>query len=517
MNRDKLDKANLAAAIAIGSTLMGLLLVRAQLLSLTHDESLTYLHGVRPGLARILAFSYADANNHLLNTLLAWLSSLAFGNSELALRLPNVAAFALFFTAAFLLLRRLVRPALVVPGLLLLVGNPFQLDFFALCRGYGLGLGFMAASLYFASKSLEGADGGGAAAKRRRRNAARAGWFALAATLANLALLNYYLALLVVLGMLQFTRERQAWRADASAGGGSWERGGFWRAFLRFWVAPQLLPASLLAAVLTPVVVKLKMKGSFYLGGDTGFWRDTVGSLVEGTLYSQPYANAVRYPLETAVAAMLVAAVAILTWRFKSGSAGSNRGSGLLAPGLLAACFLSVETQHSLLGTPFLTGRAALFLVPLFGLTVMSSCDALAQHRKFAWAGTLAAVVLGLAAATHTAASVNTTHTHTWAYDADTRHMMEDLRRFLWTRRLPPRKLRLGSEWIYQPTVNYYLERHRLDWLEPMTRREFDGDFDFYFYHRPERKERLKGLALEVLKEYPFTDRALALHQHGYE
>jgi len=175
-----------AAAIAIGSTLTALLLVRAQSLSFTHDESLTYLHGVRPGLERLLAFSYVDANNHLLNTLLAWLSSLAFGNGELALRLPNVAAFVLFFTAVFLLLRRRVRPALVVPGLLLLTCNPFQLDFFALCRGYGLGLGFMAASLYFASRSLEQADGGGPGSRRGRRNAQRAGWFAVCATLANL-------------------------------------------------------------------------------------------------------------------------------------------------------------------------------------------------------------------------------------------------------------------------------------------------------------------------------------------
>jgi hypothetical protein len=516
MNRDKLDKANLAAAIAIGSTLTGLLLIRAQSLSLTHDESLTYLHGVRPGLARLLAFSYVDANNHLLNTLLTWLSSLAFGNAELALRLPNVAAFVLFFAAVFLLLRRRVHPALVVPGLLLLACNPFQLDFFALCRGYGLGSGFMAASLCFASKSLERADGGGAGSRRRRRNAQRAGWFALCATLANLTLLNYYLALLVVLGMLQFTRERKAWLANASGVGGSPERGGFLRVFMREWAAPQLLQASLLAAVLTPVVVQLRMKGSFYLGGDTGFWRDTVGSLVEGALYSQPYSEAGQCPLEMGVAVVLAAAVAVLTWRFKSAGAGSSAECGLLALGLLAVCFSSVETQHLLLGTPFLTGRAALFLLPLFGLTAVFSCDALVERTEFKWAGTLAAAVLGLAAATHTAASVNTTHAHSWAYDADTKTMMEDLRGFVAGRRLPPRKLRLGSEWIYQPTVNYYLLRHRLDWLEPMTRREFEGSFDFYFYHRSEREERLKGLTLRVLKEYPFTDRALALRQPGY-
>ena len=340
MNRDELDKANLAAAIAIGSTLTGLLLVRAHSLSFTHDESLTYLHGVRPGLARILAFSYVDANNHPLNTLLTWLSSLAFGNAELALRLPNVAAFVLFFAAVFLLLRRRVRPALVVPGLLLLTCNPFQLDFFALCRGYGLGLGFMAASLCFASKSLEPADGGGAGSRRRRRNAQRAGWFALGATLANLTLLNYYLALLVVLGMLQFTRERKAWLADASAAGGSPERGGFFRAFLRDWAAPQLRQALLLAAVLTPVVVKLRMKDSFYLGGDTGFWRDTVGSLVEGTLYSQPYSEAGRCPLEIGVAVVLAAAAAVLAWRLQERRRRSNAEVRPAGAGIAGGVFL---------------------------------------------------------------------------------------------------------------------------------------------------------------------------------
>jgi hypothetical protein len=510
MKREHLDKANLAAAIAIGSALTALLLVRAQSLSFTHDESLTYLHGVRPGLARLLAFSYVDANNHLLNTLLAWLSSLAFGNTELALRLPNVAAFVLFFAAVFLLLCRRVHPVLVVPGLLLLACNPFQLDFFALCRGYGLGLGFMAASLCFASKSLESGDAG---ARRRRRNARRAGWFGLGATLANLTLLNYYVALLLVLGTLQFIRERRAWPVNASAAGGSPERGGFWSAFMRNWVAPQLLQAALLAAVLTPVVVRLRTKGSFYLGGDAGFWRDTVGSLVEGTLYSRPYAEAGRYPLEIGVALVLVAAVAVLLWRLPSSGSGSKTERGLFALGLLAVCFSSVEVQHRLLGTPFLTGRAALFLLPLFGLTVVFACDALVERTEFKWVGTLAASLLGLAAAAHTAASVNTTHTHSWAYDADTKTMVEDLREFAEPRQPPSRRLRLGAEWIYQPTVNYYLSRHGIDWLEPMTRHGFEGSYDFYFYDRSESEELLSGMTLTVLKEYPSTDRVLAFHR----
>jgi len=513
MNRDKLDKANLAAAIAIGATLATLLLLRARSLSFTHDESLTYLHGVRPGLARLLTFSYVDANNHLLNTLLAWLSSLAFGNGELALRLPNLAAFVLFFAAVFLLLRRRVHPALVVPGLLLLACNPFQLDFFALCRGYGLALGLMAASLYFASESLETADGGGARSSRRHRNAKRAGWFALAATLANLTLLNFYLALLTVLGVLQLTRERRAWLANPAAASGSPKRGGFLRFFWSEWAAPQLLQAALLAVVLTPVVIKLKRKGSLYFGGDAGFWRDTVGSLVEGTLYSRPGSAAIRCPLEIGVAAVLAAAVAIVAWRVRGRRAGTSTERGLLALGLLAVCFASVETQHLVFGTPFLTGRAGLFFLPLFGLTIVFACDALVERTKFKWGGILAAAALGLAAATHTAASVNLTHTHSWAYDADTKTMMEDLRGFVANRGLPPRKLRLGAEWIYQPSVNYYLLRYRLDWLEPMTRRGFEGSFDFYFYDRSEREDRLKGLTLTVLHEYPFTNRALAIRR----
>jgi hypothetical protein len=65
--------------------------------------------------------------------------------------------------------------------------------------------------------------------------------------------------------------------------------------------------------------------------------------------------------------------------------------------------------------------------------------------------------------------------------------------------------------------VNYYLLRHGIDWLEPMTRRGFEGSYDFYFYDRSEREEQLKGLTLTVLKRYPFTGRMLALRQSASE
>ena len=115
MPTNAIHKANLAAAIAIGITGTAFLLFRAQALSFTHDEALTYLHAIRPGIGRLFAFGYPNANNHLLNSALAWCSYRMFGNAEWALRLPNVLAFGIFVFAAYRLLSRRLRAALVVP------------------------------------------------------------------------------------------------------------------------------------------------------------------------------------------------------------------------------------------------------------------------------------------------------------------------------------------------------------------------------------------------------------------
>lgn len=130
------------------------------------------------------AFNFEVATNHFLNTMLTKIGYAIFGGGEIALRLANLAAYAMFMMFAGMILHRLTRPWIAVAGFLLLNLNPYVLDFFTISRGYGLSLGLVMGALYFLFRFLEGGV-----------HPSWALFFAAAAVLANFALLNVYLGI----------------------------------------------------------------------------------------------------------------------------------------------------------------------------------------------------------------------------------------------------------------------------------------------------------------------------------
>ena len=167
--------------------------VRAARAPLTYDEANTYLSFISSNFLAI--FNFNTANNHFLNSLLAKIASAVAGTSEFVLRLPNLLAYAAYLLFAFLILNRFVKLKIIVLcGYLLLSLNPFVLDYFSLCRGYGLSLGFLMASLFFFFSSLDKTIGNKPDADRHLQ-------FSLTALclgiLANFSLLNVYLGLVV--------------------------------------------------------------------------------------------------------------------------------------------------------------------------------------------------------------------------------------------------------------------------------------------------------------------------------
>jgi hypothetical protein len=176
------------AAVGVGFLVYEIL--RAARVSLTIDEAETYLNFLSSRLTAV--FNFGSANNHFLNTLLAKVSSLSFGNGEFALRLPNLLGYAVYLGFGFLLLNRFVCRSGVILGFLLLNLNPYVLDFFSLCRGYGLSLGFLMASLYFFSRFLSDAADGASGAEKSLGTSLIA---CSAAVMSNYALLDVYLCL----------------------------------------------------------------------------------------------------------------------------------------------------------------------------------------------------------------------------------------------------------------------------------------------------------------------------------
>ncbi len=164
---------------------------RAAKASLTIDEAATYLNYISA--SPVAVFNFNSANNHLVNTFLTKLAWMLGGSSEFVLRLPNLMALLIYLLFSYLILDRFIKNRIIAGGgFLLLSFNPYVLDFFSLCRGYGLSLAFLMAALFyffsFADTIIKyGPDG--------HRHLVFSLASAALAVLCNFSLLNVYLAL----------------------------------------------------------------------------------------------------------------------------------------------------------------------------------------------------------------------------------------------------------------------------------------------------------------------------------
>jgi hypothetical protein len=188
----RIDRA-LLRLLVLGSSLffIGYEVARAARSSFTCDEAGSYLDFISPNVLAL--FNFNSANNHFMNSLLAKISSALGGTSEFVLRLPNLFAYAAYLLFAFLILNRFVKTKIIVfCGCLLLSLNPYVLDYFSLCRGYGLSLGFLMASLFFFFSFMDRTTEPGPNRHRHLRYSLIA---AALAVLSNFSLLNVYLGL----------------------------------------------------------------------------------------------------------------------------------------------------------------------------------------------------------------------------------------------------------------------------------------------------------------------------------
>ncbi len=128
--------------------------LRAAFVPLFSDEVSTFFRYVQTGAFQPFLIE-ANANNHVLNSLLTHLSFLLFGDSPLALRLPNVLSFILFAFYVLRFQRFFSVPLLAISWVLIMVGSHYFISFFHLTRGYGLSMAFLLASVFHAINYLK--------------------------------------------------------------------------------------------------------------------------------------------------------------------------------------------------------------------------------------------------------------------------------------------------------------------------------------------------------------------------
>lgn len=467
--------------------------LRAGRQSITGDEAWNYFLYLTGPVGKVFFGDY-DANNHVLYTALAWLSTHWLGVNEFNLRIPSVASAAVYFVTVYRLSTFLFRRSALHPlAVVLLAGNPYVLDFFTVARGYGLALAFFTLALLnvlFASRESNVSNG---------RLLRIGGWSAVAVC-ANLGLLFPVGALFVALTAVM-------WR------GGDAGLRALWTAILRI-VRCSFGPFIVFSFCVLVMPLHTAHKDSFYFGSES--WPLTIQSLVTPSLFHNgraPLFN--RWPALfwsmmvgvekwfVPVVALLVAALTIAGIIRKR-----NENKALLVSGLtfsvtiLLLMFAHVALQVKL---PIMrTGIYFLMLLPLTLLSLLNSPRRSIGH----WTGLAFIPVLIFWAVLYVPQWTERA-TSDWGYDASTRDFakaIEVMRAYSGAT-----NIKVGGSWIFEPALNFYRLKFGYTQWQPVPRNAKLTDPADYYVIADNERAAIQEQHLRVILDDKISHAVLAV------
>ena len=480
--------------IILGVLIFSYTATRAYLLSITWDEAYSYLNFVRPGKLFPEKFDHMSANNHLLNTWLDIFFVKCFGVSEFVLRIPSLIAHLLFLFYSAKLVLQFQNRWMVVAAFLILNFNPYLLDFFSLARGYGLSWGLMMASIYYLYLFIS--------KEHRTVFAITSLVLSILATLANLVLLNYCLALYAVLSLLMFypilkSKETSTKKIVL---------------FLKNVSIPSILIVGFLGMI-TPYSLNLKDAGALFWGGHTGFWTDTISETINRNFYDVGFNIMIHWLLKGFMFLVLTAAIGFVGYKqFKKESNPENMFLGciLLITGFIALISSGLSYFFS---TPFLTNRTALFFVVLFNLLFVFLMNELSKEKqKIRFAAYMVAFIMFF----HFVFSFNLKYVLDWKFDADTKNIMTDMEKQIQSQQLQ-KQVKMGVSGLLMTSVEFYLaikknEQLKVEEINPLQPDTYD-----YLYLSASEAKKFQKKNTSTIKIYPYSRTVLLLNLHGGE
>ena len=449
----------------VASGLLAYVAYRAHFLSFTHDESLTFsiLFG-----NEIYTHS---ANNHLLNTYLMDFCLRIWGDTEGVLRLPNVIGFVIYAFFSYKISKRLTGSLFQIACFLLLLLNPFILDFFSLARGYGLSLAMMMGSIYFLLKIFDNH-------KSLIDNYLFA-LFSIYAVIANFTLLIFYLAAMSIWGLTWLNHEK-------------------WKVFIRPVPMSILLAHSIILFNLMKFLFYLKSINGLYAGGASGFIESVVDSNIICLLYNENMGDC--FLKDMLVYVVIVSFLIFFVLNFIAIFKKPFLKSSLVLMVVLVLCIVIPIVQNRVLGILYPTERTASFYYILWVLCcvfyvfekpILKKIQAISIYTFTGF------IILNFIN------TANLKYCNIWKYDADTKDMMLTVKQLHIEKKLPD-SVQLTVFWLNEPAAKrYYRPQLYYEWI---TINRFEVDKiqvdDVYFLPEEEASKEPFKSQFSILKSY---------------
>lgn len=421
---------------------------RAWLLDITYDEAWTITRFASTSVRDIFSCTPCDANNHILNTLLIKFFQHLFGDSLFVARLPNLLSLVLYLAFSYKISSRL-RPFPRVCLFLLLITNPFILDFFGLARGYGLSLAFVTTAVHFQLKYFR---------QPRFRTAIMAVVLAALAVLSNFTALYFFMAV----GILTASFQLLDWKKTSIEE-----------------LSLELAIAGVLGLIMLVPVLQLTAYQLLYYGGNAGFYDDTLTSLAVYTSGHPFQSNEAVFYLNIFLGlSLFILAVGLV--RKPSYFPSKLFSQKAIALALFALPALISVLFVQLLGNLYLINRTALFLYPLFVIAIARWADRPGKP----WARVTSYTALGMLSlmlVLNLVPNINFYKTITWPHDSRTTEILDILQQ----KAASGTTLNIDASWPIAASLSYHIEDKAYNNLNLVKkeRNKVEDDVDYFIFY----------------------------------
>lgn len=441
--------------------------IKADITSFTHDESYSYTRFVHSGFMDIISYKIAFPNNHILNTLLMKFSENILGSTALILRLPNIILLFVFLIYTILFFRHFNK-VLSVCMFLFMCSNIYLMDFFGLARGYGLSYGFMIMSFFHIVQSLNFKN----PTNKCNLNLVFFNVSALFAILSNFSLFYFYIASLIAYNIYIFIINLKF--QDLANKKNIFYNKNKINIFFFF----------LIGVILYEPFRKILKSNIIDFGGKEGFMKDTVTSIINKYFQHSFISSHSMIMIEILILIpIIISFYLFIKNSYLNRKVFFDKEKPLIIVNLILI-IISIETivQHYIIHTDFLIERFAMFLFPLFVLNTAFLFDYwLKNSIKYKTLIFSIAIILGLLSIRNYYTYAHFKYCADWTYDSETKNAIKKI--IYYHDKYEPEKnnVKLGINWIFEPTLNFYREIWDLKWLLPLDRNYLTPD-DNYRY-----------------------------------
>lgn len=449
--------SELTMFISLGLVLTAYLVVRAIYIPLAHDEAATWFFFVQTG-EFIPGLHYFDANNHILNSFLTWISYSLFGASKLALRLPNLLFFPVWLYFSYRSGRLVRKKSLRWIFWLGMLMAHSLIEFFALSRGYGMSMALLLASLWYLHQfTLENTTA----------RLIKVLGLACLACLANLTLLIPLGAMGLLLMFIVLKGNTGKVRSVN--------------------LLTLFLMGFLPALAFTTLLLKMRAEGMLYYGSS-------------GNPMQQSFPSTIRFLFDTrsALAAwafltMMAVSIAMMIFfllKKKDPIHKSPAGifSWLFLSSLLAILFLGL-----VMGVNYPEDRTSLYFLPLLIGSIIFLADELSEHTRWWIIPGLAILVLPV----HFILNMNTSHSGLWGSISPPESFAQRLQEAANPGEVPPT---ISGHSLNLLCWEYFNQRMGGS-LNQVQTSDYPGQVADYMIAYPYEMEERRDLYSEILKD----------------